>query len=44
MSLLGKKPGLQSEVLGPLLAKYLPFHKANYAMFIVDFHCQAHPH
>jgi hypothetical protein len=42
MSLLRKKPMLQSEVLQPLLAKYLPFYKATDAMFIANFRCRAH--
>jgi hypothetical protein len=42
MSLLREKPMLQLEVLGPLLVKYLPFYKATGAMFIANFHRQAH--
>jgi cell division inhibitor SulA len=42
MSLLREKPMLQSEVLRPLLAKYLPFYKATYTMFIFNFRRQAH--
>jgi hypothetical protein len=42
MSLLREKPMLQSEVLRPLLAKYLPFYKATDAMFIANFRRRAH--
>jgi hypothetical protein len=42
MSLLREKPMLQSEVIRPLLAKYLPFCKATDAMFIANFCRQAH--
>jgi hypothetical protein len=42
MSLLREKPMLQSEVLQPLLAKYLPFYKATDAMFIANFRRRAH--
>jgi hypothetical protein len=41
MSLLREKPMLQSDVLQPLLAKYLPFYAATDSMFIVKFHLQA---
>jgi hypothetical protein len=37
MSLLREKPMLQSEVPGPLLAKYLPFYKATDTMLIANF-------
>jgi hypothetical protein len=42
MSLLREKPMLQSEVLRPLLAKYLPFYKATDVMFIANFRRGAH--
>jgi hypothetical protein len=41
MSLLREKPMLQSDVLRPLLAKYLPFYAATDSMFIVNFRLQA---
>jgi hypothetical protein len=41
MSLLQERSILQSDVLGPLLAKYLPFYKATDSMFLVNFHLQA---
>jgi ankyrin repeat protein len=41
MSLLCKKPMLQSNVLQPLLAKYLPFYTATDLMFLVNFRLQA---
>jgi hypothetical protein len=42
MSLLHEKPMLQSEVLRPLLCKYLPFYKATDAIFIANFRRRAH--
>jgi hypothetical protein len=41
MSLLREKPMLQSDVLQPLLAKYLPFYAATDSMFIVNFRRRA---
>ena len=41
MSLLREKPMLQSEVLRPLLTKYLPFYKATDSMFLVNFRIRA---
>jgi hypothetical protein len=41
MSLLREKSILQSDVLQPLLAKYLPFYAATDLMFIVNFRLQA---
>jgi hypothetical protein len=41
MSLLGEKSMLQSDVLGPLLAKYLPFYAATDSMYIVNFRRRA---
>jgi hypothetical protein len=41
MSLLREKPMLQSDVLRPLLAKYLPFYTATDSMFIVNFRLRA---
>jgi hypothetical protein len=37
MYLLREKPMLQSNVLQPLLAKYLPFYAATDSMFVVNF-------
>ncbi len=41
MSLLREKPMLQSDVLRPLLAKYLPFYTATDSMFLVNFRLRA---
>jgi hypothetical protein len=41
MFLLREKPMLQSDVLRPLLAKYLPFYTATDPMFNVNFRLQA---
>jgi hypothetical protein len=41
MSVLREKPMLQSDVLRPLLAKYLPFYAATDSMYIVNFRCRA---
>ena len=41
MSLLREKPMLQSSVLRPLIAKYLPFYKATDAKFIDNFRLRA---
>ncbi len=41
MSLLWEKPMLWSDVLRPLLTKYLPFYKATDAMFLVNFRMRA---
>ena len=41
MSLLREKPMLQSDVLRPLLAKYLPFYIATDSQFIVNFRLRA---
>jgi hypothetical protein len=41
MSLLHEKPTLQSDVLRPLLAKYLPFYRATDSMFLVNFRLRA---
>ena len=41
MSLLRQKPILQSGVLRPLIAKYLPFYKATDAKFIANFRLRA---
>jgi hypothetical protein len=41
MSLLREKPMLQSDVLRPLLAKYLPFYAATDSMFVVNFRLRA---
>jgi hypothetical protein len=41
MSLLCEKPMLQSDVLRPLLAKYLPFYTATDSMFLVNFRLRA---
>jgi hypothetical protein len=41
MSLLREKPMLQSDILRPLLTKYLPFYKATDAMFLANFRSRA---
>jgi hypothetical protein len=41
MSLLREKPMLRSDVLRPLLTKYLPFYKATDAQFIANFRIRA---
>jgi hypothetical protein len=41
MSLLREKPMLQSDVLQPLLAKYLPFYTATDLVFLVNFRLRA---
>ena len=37
LSLLRERPMLQSDVLRPLLTKYLPFYKATDSQFLVNF-------
>jgi hypothetical protein len=41
MSLLHEKPMLHSDVLWPLLAKYLPFYTATDSMFLINFRLRA---
>jgi hypothetical protein len=41
MSLLRAKPMLQSDVLRPLLTKYLPFYQATDSMYLVNFRLRA---
>jgi hypothetical protein len=41
MILLRQKPNLQSDILRPLLTKYLPHYEATDAMFLVNFRARA---
>ena len=41
MTLLRQKPNLQSDILRPLLTKYLPHYEATDSMFLVNFRARA---